>query len=77
VNDREERESIVYYRALIRRAKREREKRKCALDDDDDDDDVSKQKASSVWFVCKLFHYKDRSIIFLDLCSNKDSDYDE
>jgi len=23
-----------------------------------------------VWFVCELFHYKDRSIIFLDLCSN-------
>jgi len=22
-----------------------------------------------------LFHYKDRSIIFLDLCSNRDSDF--
>ena len=28
-----------------------------------------------LWFVCKLFHYKDRSIIFLDLCSNRDSDF--
>jgi len=28
-----------------------------------------------IWFVCKLFHYKDRSIIFLDLCSNRDSDF--
>jgi len=31
VNDREERESIVYYRALIRRAKRERERNESAL----------------------------------------------
>ena len=23
-----------------------------------------------LWFVCKLFHYKYRSIIFSDLCSN-------
>ena len=33
---------------------------------------------SELWFVGNLFHYKDRSIIFLDLClklSNKDSDF--
>ena len=30
---------------------------------------------SELWFLVYLFHYKDRSILFPDLCSNKDCDF--